>query len=194
MVCMILAYPLCWIMSIAVRGTLARHLYSTLTGLLLQIYMYRDGIVHSLSMTLITYFLMNILPRNQQHKAVFVFTMGFVSVSHIFNMLTNFGGWDLDITTFTMILMCKLSSVSFCYKDGAEKQENLIPDQIERKVEKMPTPLEMMSYCFFCGGSICGPFYEYTDYINFIEAKGHYQNVPFSITQSLIRLAHGFSK
>lgn len=137
---------------------------------------------------------MNVLPRNQQHKAVFVFTMAYLSGSHIYRMMTNFGGWDLDITTYTMILTAKLSALGFCYKDGGEKEENLLPEQKERKVVKMPSPLEIFSYVFFCCGCLCGPFYEYSDYINFIEQKGHYANIPSSIGRSLIRLGHGFCK
>lgn len=57
----------------------------------------------------------------------------------------------------------------------------------------MPTPLEMMSYVFFCGGCICGPFFEYSDYINFIENKEHYTKIPSSIGASLVRLVHGLS-
>jgi len=45
----------------------------------------------------------------------------------------------------------------------------------------MPTPLEYSSYVFFCGGIVVGPFFEYSDYINFIEQKGHYKDIPTSI-------------
>ena len=34
----------------------------------------------------------------------------------------------MDITTYTMILTAKLSSVGFCYKDGGEKEDKLIKD------------------------------------------------------------------
>jgi hypothetical protein len=44
-------------------------------------------------------------------------------------MWVNFGGFNLDITTFTMLLICKLSALAFCYKDGAEKDEDLTDEQ-----------------------------------------------------------------
>jgi hypothetical protein len=152
------------------------------------VFMFREQVVHSLTMTLVTYLLMNVLPRNFQHKVIFVFVMAYLSGSHIYRMLTNFGGWDMDITTYTMILTAKLSALSFCYRDGGEKDEHLLKEQIERKVVKMPSPLEMMSYVFFCGACICGPFYEYSDYINYIEKKGIYAKVPSSLSAALIRL------
>ena len=80
----------------------------------------------------------------------------------------------MDITTYTMILTAKLSAVSYCYKDGGEKDEVLFPEQKERKVVNMPSPIEMLSYSFYSGACMCGPFFEYSDYINFIEQKGIY--------------------
>ena len=75
----------------------------------------------------------------------------------------------MDITTFTMLLTARLSSLAFCYKDGGQDETDLIKDQIERRVVKMPSVIEMYSYTYFCVTNLCGPFYEYTDYINYIE-------------------------
>jgi hypothetical protein len=40
-------------------------------------------------------------------------------------MYTNFGGFDMDISTFTMLQVCKLSALAFCYKDGALPDKEL---------------------------------------------------------------------
>lgn len=58
----------------------------------------------------------------------------------------------------------------------------------------IPSPLEMMSYVFFCGASICGPFFEYSDYINYIEKKGIYSNLPSSAVPAITRLLQGHGK
>jgi hypothetical protein len=79
-------------------------------------------------MTMGVYSLMHILPRNEQHKYNFVFVLLYLSGSHIYRMWTNFGGWEMDITTYTMILTCKLSALSFCFKDGGESDEKLLPE------------------------------------------------------------------
>jgi hypothetical protein len=123
-----MAYPLGMILNHLVRGTTARHLFSTITGFLLQLYMYRGQVVHPLFMTLITYAMMNFMPRNKQKWWVFVFVMGYLSASHIYRMWVNFGGWDMDITTYTMILTAKLSALAYCYADGAKKEEDLLPE------------------------------------------------------------------
>lgn len=72
--------------------------------------------------------MMNLFPRKTQHIPVLIFNLGYLSAQHIHSMTTNFGGWDLNITTYTMILITKMSALSFCYKDGAEKEENLFPE------------------------------------------------------------------
>ena len=58
-----------------------------------------------------------------------VFVLAYLSSQHIYRMWVNFGGFNLDITTFTMLLICKLSALAFCYKDGAEKDEDLTDEQ-----------------------------------------------------------------
>ena len=128
MLCLYMAYPLAFMLNFVVRGTNTRHIFATVTGFLLQLYMYRGQVIHPLLMTIITYLMMSFLPRTFQHKAVFVFVLGYLSASHIYRMYTNFGGWDMDITTYTMILTAKLSALSFCYKDGAFKNEELLPE------------------------------------------------------------------
>lgn len=191
MLCMYMAYPLGLILNHFVRGTLPRHLFSTITGIILQLYMYRGQIIHPIIMTVVTYLMMVLLPRNKQNKAVFVFVMLYLSGSHIYRMWVDFGGWKMDITTYTMILTAKLSALAYCYADGAIKDEELLPEQIERKVTKLPTPLEIASYVFFCSACIVGPFFEYSDYIMYIERKGRYEHIPLSIVPSLQKFLKG---
>jgi hypothetical protein len=100
-------------------------------------------------------------------------------------MISDFGGFSLDITTYTMLLVCKLSALSFCYKDGRMLDEDLTADQIERRVKKMPTVLEMLSYVFFCNACALGIFFEFSDYKRFIERSHEYKSVPSPILPSL---------
>lgn len=145
-------------------------------------------------MTVIAYAMMQVLPRKSQGKWVLAFVLLYLSGSHIYRMVTNFGGWDMDITTYTMILTAKLSALAFCFGDGAYKNEDLLPEQVERKVEKNPTPLEVASYVFFCSGCVVGPFFEYSDYINYIEEKGRYAKIPLSIVPAIKRFLQGKRK
>ena len=44
----------------------------------------------------------------------------YLSCQHIYNMVTDFGGYNMDITTYTMLLVAKLWGLSWAYKDGGE--------------------------------------------------------------------------
>jgi lysophospholipid acyltransferase len=93
-------------------------------------------------------------------------------------MMTDFGGFHMDITTYTMILVCKLWILAFAYKDGGEDPKTLTADQLERRVVEMPNIIEYSSYVFFSCGCIVGPVFEYTDFKDFMELKGNYKTLP----------------
>ena len=106
-------------------------------------------------------------------------------------MVTNFGGWEMDITSYTMILTAKLSALGFCYKDGGLDDKDLLKEQIERKVIKMPSVIELLGYVYFSSGCIIGPFFEFSDYKRYIEREGHYKNIPSTIIPSLKKFFTG---
>jgi lysophospholipid acyltransferase 1/2 len=56
------------------------------------------------------------------------FNLLYLSGQHIYRMLTNFGGWEMDITTQTMLLVARLSSLGFCYRDGALPEDKLLKE------------------------------------------------------------------
>lgn len=100
----------------------------------------------------------------------------------------------MDITTYTMILTAKLSAMAFCYKDGGEKEENLLKEQKYLKIEKLPSVIEVLSYVYFPGACIAGPFFEFADYKRFIEKKERFADIPNPILPSLKRFLHGHCK
>jgi len=91
----------------------------------------------------------------------------------------------MDVTTIIMPLVARLSSLGYCYRDGMiENSDKLSDEQKERKIEKLPSFMELFSYCSYPGGCIIGPFFEYADYINFVELKGRYAVIPYSLFSS----------
>jgi len=54
----------------------------------------------------------------------------------------------------------------------------ITPEMEERKIVKLPNILEFTGYVLFAPGCVMGPFFEFSDYKNFIEFKGHYTNLP----------------
>jgi lysophospholipid acyltransferase len=187
MLCLYMGYPLGAMLNLFVKGTTVRHLFSFITGFLLQAFMFREQFWHTLVMTFITYALIIALPRQKQARFVFIFVMGYLSFQHIYRMYRNFGGYDMDITTFTMVLTAKLSALAYCYKDGGEKDEKLLPEQMDKKVEKLPNVLELLSYVYYPCASIVGPFYEFADYKMYIERSGRYAKIPSSFEHAFKR-------
>jgi len=140
--------------------------------------MFRETVYHIYIYAIVAWLLMNFLPRQQQHKAVMVFLLGYLSSQHIYSMLNDFGGFNMDITTYTMILVCKLWILSWAFKDGGMDEKKLTPDQLERRVVEFPSLIEYLSYVFFCCGPIVGPVFEFSDFKNFMELKGNYRTLP----------------
>ena len=50
--------------------------------------------------------------------------------------------------------------------------------QHKYKFIKMPSVLEFYSYILFFSASICGPAYEYSDYIDFIHQRNEFKDIP----------------
>ena len=72
----------------------------------------------------VAYGMMLVFARDTQQKFVMAWVLLFLSYEHIdieFNANKFGGGYDLNVRTYTMLLVCKLSSLAFCYKDGGEK-------------------------------------------------------------------------
>lgn len=94
----------------------------------MQYYMYREQIIHPIIMCMSNYFMLQFLKRESTPKFLFIFNMGYLSCQHINRMINNFGGWEMEITTYTMILTAKMSSLGFIYRDGMLDDSKLSAD------------------------------------------------------------------
>ena len=61
------------------------------------------------------------------------------------------------------------------------------------KVEHLPNPIEMLSYTFYCQQYALGTFFEYRDFINWIEEKNEYKRVPSPVLESLKYVGYGIA-
>lgn len=71
--------------------------------------------------------MMMFMPRNGASMGKYVtwFVLALLSYHHIEAMIRNFGGYEMEITTQTMLLACKISALAFCYEDGGKEEEEL---------------------------------------------------------------------
>lgn len=69
-------------------------------------------------MTVVAYALMILLPRDKQAKYVMVWVLMYLCYLHFIAYWYHFGSYKTDITTYNMLLVCKLSALAYCYQDG----------------------------------------------------------------------------
>ena len=117
----------------------------------------------------------------------------YLSCSHLYSVIYKFGSYDMNITTYTMLLVCKLSALAFCYKDGGMDESKLTEDQKKKQVKELPNLLEFISYVWYCNACALGVFFEYSDYKRFIERTHEYEKVPSPILPSLKTLGMSVS-
>jgi hypothetical protein len=87
--------------------------------------MFRETTYHVYIYAVVSYLIMTQAPRLQQHKIMVAFLLSYMSFQHLYRMWDNFGGFDMDITTYTMILVIKLWGMSFSYMDGGRKDSEI---------------------------------------------------------------------
>lgn len=107
------------------RGETLRHLYTIFWGMCVLLYVFGESIKVIFMLTIGTYLLMRFSPRKYQHIFVTFFVFAQVTYSHINTYFFNFANYELGITTMSMLLVLRLSSLSWCYRDGAMKDDQL---------------------------------------------------------------------
>ena len=108
-------YPIGWFMHYAVHGTVMRHLFTMSLGILMQLYLYGFAIGHVVLMSTVAYAFMIFLPRDKQAPYVMFWVLAYLSYGHLSQLIYDFGGYEMTVTSYTMLLVCKLSSLAYCY-------------------------------------------------------------------------------
>ena len=111
----IIQYPIGWFMHYAVHGTVMRHLFTMSLGILMQLYLYGFAIGHVVLMSTVAYAFMVFLPRDKQAPYVMFWVLAYLSYGHLSQLIYDFGGYEMTVTSYTMLLVCKLSSLAYCY-------------------------------------------------------------------------------
>ena len=185
-----LAYPIAYVFR-KLNGKWKRHAYSIIVGIVMQTFMYRLGSAHYYILGAIVWVILTIFNRQRVAWIVMVVSMTYLSVRHIYRMINDYGGWSMDDTLFLMPLVARISSLGFVYADGGKDANSLSKEQEARKVTSKPTLIEICSYIAFPGSNIAGPFFEFRDYVDFIEQRGRYEKIPSSFGVSMKKLAVG---
>jgi lysophospholipid acyltransferase len=126
-----------------------------------------------------TYFFMKFYGRKVSAIVIVAITITHLSFIHIYRMVTDWGGWSLEVTTIYMMSLCKFSSIAFNYEDGG-KDDSEIKSSYHRskKIVERPSLLETFGFVFYFPSSLCGPSFEFIDFKKFVELTGEYENIP----------------
>ena len=82
----------------------------------------------------------------------------------------------MDVPMNLMFNFCRVSSLACCIRDGyymskAEKdgeEPDLKPREKAFAIKEVPNFFDFMSYLYYCGAAISGPWYEYKDFMDMI--------------------------
>lgn len=154
----------------------------------------------SMFANLLNYLILRFVPGRSQHLLVFVLAGFTLAFAQLHKMLYKYGENGLDMPMNLMFNYCRVTSLACCIHDGVTikkaRQAGKEPDLKKREkafaIEEMPSFLDFMSYVYFCGGAISGPWYEYKDFIQMIRSEGHYKNVPSTLIPALTRYVNAW--
>jgi lysophospholipid acyltransferase len=93
----------------------------------------------------------------------FAFTMGHMSVSHIWRQMAN-NPSTIDITGTQMVLVMKISAFCWNVADGQLSDDALSDLQKSRRLKELPSLLDYAGYVFFFPGLLAGPAFDFTEY------------------------------
>lgn len=123
------------------RGTYIRHFWHIFIGFIIQFYVYNTQIKHVYVLTGVAYLIMIVVPRQKQANVVMLWVIGHLSVTHVYRMIAD-QSFAIEISTFNMLQVCKLSALAFCYKDGdTNNKTELNGRQISQQVRTLPNPI-----------------------------------------------------
>lgn len=87
--------------------------------------------LHMIVITTITYIFIAFYGRRISAFYILIYSMVHLSAVHIKNMVYDYGGWELDVSTILMMSICKFSSIAFSYEDGS-KEDFMIKNSYHR--------------------------------------------------------------
>ena len=150
-------------------------------------FVFREGVIHYLIMILITWLLMHTVERKRQPWVIFIFAMSYSSFWLILDVIYRYRSPEIGYTYYLVILWNKLSTLGFCYKDDSKDTSHFDKHRLRCKIHDVPSLYELISYSCYPGGCIVGPYFEFKDYINFIEQKEQYSSIPLSLSKGLLK-------
>jgi len=88
--------------------------------------------------------------------------------SHLYRIYIDYLGWSVDFTIVQMVFTLKFCALACNLQDGAFPQGEISGVHRARAIKKPPTLLEYISYLYYWCTILPGPFFEFNEYISFV--------------------------
>jgi lysophospholipid acyltransferase len=176
MICLLAALPLGALHKL-LPGATIKHIYSFLIGLWYTYFVVGFDTGHVFLFSLMIYVLARVLPRRQVAGFIFFLSLSYLSYSHIHRMITDYGGYSLDVTLVQMVLVVKFATFAYNWADGqainkGEKlsdKPHIHEDRANRAIQRFPSLIEYLSYIWCYSGVLVGPCFEIRSYLEFTD-------------------------
>lgn len=106
-------------------GPTLRYLFNMFCGVFLTTYMFRETSYLIFIEAVGAYMTMTMFPRDKQQYYTMAFVVTANSLLHARQMYIDYGGYKMDVTSYTMIVTTKLWGLSWAYADGAKNAKDL---------------------------------------------------------------------
>lgn len=127
-----------------------RFAYSITIGIVMQYFLFRDGMINFFLMCLVTKILMHKVQREKQGFIIFFAALAHSTFYLTLEMIYNYGDTSVNYTFYVMFLCQKLSTLGYCYQDGMGKfSDTLTPHQKECRLFRIPTLVEIIGYATY---------------------------------------------
>eukprot|EP00731_Ephydatia_muelleri_P010972 Em0005g1558a len=146
----------------------ARHVFSTSLGILFGLLCFGWSQMFLLFfMTGVCYAMLLWLPTTVVHLYTVVFAMVCVSMGHVYRMLTDYEGWNIDFSLPLMVMVQRVSLTAFALNDGIARADS----DNEQKLTEVPSLLEYWSYNYNFHTFLAGPACTMKEYLNFVDGS-----------------------
>ncbi|KAL9648264.1 hypothetical protein ABK040_013884 [Willaertia magna] len=163
-----------------------KQLYIATIGLFYAIFTFGYEGMHGVTCALVSYFAMLILPKYLAPKFVCVFVWAYLATCHLIRMQLDYTSQRVDYSAMLMMMVLRINSCAFNYADGLnpKKEQELEDVLIEASIEKIPSFIEYLSFCFYFPALLAGPAFEIKYFQSFLRNYDE-DSLPISIKSLL---------
>lgn len=163
---------LCFVL-LKIRTPSIRKYFSLIFGTLLQLYVFKDYFYQMIFLFAQICFVYWVCKKYRKNCGYIVTVQSvlILSLCHIYRQIINYGGWEVDISTILMVMVCKFSLFAYRLEDGRKVGDAyfaMTEEQRALRIQVLPSFYDYIVYLQFLPSSVMGPGLDYSDYKAYI--------------------------